>query len=894
MPGRALPISVTGHRGAGAVNGPTWDNSWVAGTLLERGRELAELAAAAREAASGAGSVALVSGEAGIGKSSLVRAVRTVLPAEGRLLVGYCDDLATPRVLGPLRDLVGHVGPELTRALADGADRGRVLDALRAELDWAGHPTVLAIEDVHWADEATLDVLQYLTRRVRELPAVLVLTFRDDEPSAGEPLRRLLGQAARAERVRRLPLSRLSSDAVRRLSAASGLDADDVFAVTSGNPFFVTEVLAARQTGGVPPTIADAVLARVGGLDPATRDVVEQLAVVPSTLDRWLVEALVPGGMVGLVTAEQAGLLVVSPVRATFLHELTRRAIGDATPSARRVEWNRRVLAALVARPGSDLSRIVHHAAEAGDVEALTTYGPGAAREASEAGAHREAAAHYRLVLEHADRFPPQRRVGLLEAYAVEAYTLGDADAAVTAQRQAVALRRAAGGPEPLGAALRWLSRMRWWAGDVPGAEESSEEAVAVLDGGIASPALAMALSGRSQLYALSGRDKEAVALGERAAAMARAVGAPGIVSHALNNVGVALAHTDAPRGRELMRESLRVALDAGEVEHACRAYVNLIWDQIEDRRYAAAGQLLADGLALAEGTEYLGFLRYLSGEQIMLRFATGDWDEAMRAARLELDLDLQPPIRFVPLVTTARIAVRRGLPEAADRVAEASAVADGIGELQRTGPAAVTRAEAAWLRGDIGSEAVALAARYAEARRHGSPAVRAELALWHARAGGGPARGDADHPYGLLAAGRWREAAAAWAAAGNPYEQAAALADGPDPDDLLAALAILDRLRAEPLARMVRARLRDRGVSRIPRGPLGTTRGNPAGLTERQVEVAHLLSQGLSNGEIAQRLVVSVRTVDNHVAAVLDKLGARNRRDVAARAGELGVSLTG
>jgi predicted ATPase len=134
--------------------------------LLERDRELGELAQAAREAAAGNGGLVLVSGEADIGKSSLVRAVRGVLLAGGRLLVGHCDDLGTPRTLGPLRDLVGHVGAELTRALAEGGERDAVLAALRAELGWAGHPTVLVVEDVHWADEATLDVLRYLARRI--------------------------------------------------------------------------------------------------------------------------------------------------------------------------------------------------------------------------------------------------------------------------------------------------------------------------------------------------------------------------------------------------------------------------------------------------------------------------------------------------------------------------------------------------------------------------------------------------------------------------------------------------------------------------------------------------------------------------------------------------------
>src|SRR3954451_12213928 len=213
------------------------------GTILEREDELAALGAAAREAGDGAGSVVLVSGEAGIGKSSLVEGMRAVLPAEGRILVGYCDDLATPRVLGPLRDLIGSVGTALTRALERG-DRGEVLESLGAELGWADHPTVLAIEDVHWADEATLDVLRYLIRRAPNLPLVLVLTYRDDELAGDHPLRQLLGVASRAGRVRRLRLTPLTVTAVRRLSATASLDADEVFAVTSGNPYFVTEILA--------------------------------------------------------------------------------------------------------------------------------------------------------------------------------------------------------------------------------------------------------------------------------------------------------------------------------------------------------------------------------------------------------------------------------------------------------------------------------------------------------------------------------------------------------------------------------------------------------------------------------------------------------------------------
>jgi DNA-binding NarL/FixJ family response regulator len=167
---------------------------------------------------------------------------------------------------------------------------------------------------------------------------------------------------------------------------------------------------------------------------------------------------------------------------------------------------------------------------------------------------------------------------------------------------------------------------------------------------------------------------------------------------------------------------------------------------------------------------------------------------------------------------------------------------------------------------------------------------LQAELSYWLTKAGQAVAPLASEHPYALQAAGRWREAAAAWQAAGYPYEHAAALAESPDPQDRLAALAQLDALGAKPLAWLVRAGLRRLGVAHVPRGPVDATRQNPAGLTERQVQVLRLLSQGCTNAEIADRLVVSTRTVDSHVAAVLAKLGVGTRRAAAARAADLGL----
>jgi DNA-binding CsgD family transcriptional regulator/tetratricopeptide (TPR) repeat protein len=855
-------------------------------TILERTDELAVLAGAARDAGDNRGSVVLISGEAGIGKSRLVQAIRAVLPADGRFLVGYCDDLSTPRVLGPLRDLVGTVGTALTRALAHG-DRDAVVEALRDELARAAQPTVLAVEDVHWADEATLDVLRYLVRRAAQLPLVLVLTYRDDELASDHPLRQLLGTASRVGHVRRLPLAPLSLAAVRLLSATTNVEAAEVFAITAGNPYFVAEVLAAGDTARVPATIADAVQARVAHLEPATVDIVERLAVVPSALPHWLVDALAPAGSAALGPAERLGLLTITPAGVSFRHELTRRAVVDSMPGTRRMAANRRVLAALLARPGVDMSRVVHHAVQAGDADVIVHYGPLAADEAVAAGAHREAAAHLRLVLDQRPVLDPPVEAELQERLAIEGYTIdAPVDEALAAQRRAVELRRG-GDPRVLGASLRWLSRICWWAGDPDAADAAADEAIAVLGRTGDDRLLAMALSNQSQLHALAGRDTEAIATAQRAIELGRDT--PAIVSHSLNNLGVALGRRGDERGAVTrLTESLTVALDANEPEHACRAYVNLVQCYMDQLRLHDARRRLVEGIEFAERSEFLTFHRLLHVRLGAVHFATAEWDEVEPAAAHALDSS--PPLRCAALTLIGRARLRRGQPDAVETLREAWAIASRLRDSQWTGPVAAALAEAATLDGFAGAALAALTPAYELAGRFGTVAIQAELAYWLSRAGRPVPVEGLRHPYALLADGRWPEAAEAWRLAGCRYEYAAALAESSDANDQLAALEVLDSLGAEPLARLIRTRLKQSGAPRIPRGPVTTTRVNPAGLTERQLEVVQLLAKGLTNAEIATRLVLSVRTVESHVAAAIEKLGTDNRKEAVARAADLGI----
>jgi DNA-binding CsgD family transcriptional regulator/tetratricopeptide (TPR) repeat protein len=860
----------------------------VAHRLLERDAQLAALSNAIRRAGNGAGSVVLIHGEAGIGKSSLIGALPSLGPTGARFLVGHCDALITPRTLGPFRDLTAVVGDRLAAALSAG-DRDRVADALLVELA-RERPTILAIEDVHWADEATMDALRFLSRRVSQLPAVLVLTYRDDELVRDHPLSQLLGDASNSGEVLRLNLPRLSAAAVGVLVAESALDPDEIFSMTAGNPYFVSEMVASADGSMVPPTVVDAVLGRLRRLHTASQEAIELLAVVPSALNRKLIDALLrPNQAAAVSEAEERGLLTVRPDQVTFRHELTRRAIADSLTVARRIELNREVLAVLEELGDSDAARLVHHASQAGDVDAVVQYAPVAARDAATSGAHREAAAHFALALAHGTRYDSTERARLFEEFAIECYTVGAGKEAVDAQRRAVALRRDLPDRRALGLSLRWLSRMLWLYGQRAEAEHAGVDATNVLTE-VGDPGLiAFALSNQSQLAMLAHRVDEGAELARRAISLADKAGAQPVLSHALANLGSSRWMGGDRGGLDDLLEAIRVAREINDVEDACRAYANIIWLLLDDYRLDEAESHLSEALALAERAEFLGFLAYLRASQGRLLLARGKWADAVAA--VDVPPRTHPPARCVALTVIAAARIRQGQEGATESLDEAWQLATDMDELQRIGPVAAVRSEQAALATQWDLVTAIAQPIFDDAVRLGDLPLQAELGYRLRQAGREVMVPGIEHPYALQARGDWQAAAAAWQQAGCPYHEAAALAESPHPADLLHAVSLLDALDAAPLARQVRARLRELGVTGVPRGPTSAAQANPAGLTDRQLEVLRMLADGHTNAEIAGQLVVSVRTVDRHVAEVFAKLAVNSRRQAAARAHEMGIN---
>ncbi|MGY1739496.1 MULTISPECIES: ATP-binding protein [unclassified Blastococcus] len=845
--------------------------------LLEREQALDALAERARDAASGRGSLVLVAGEAGIGKTVLLRRFVDGLGERTQPLWGMCDSLSTPRPLGPLRDVAGELGPPVPALLAGAASRfevfAGVLDALR------GRPRVLVVEDLHWADEATFDLVRFLARRIGQLPLLLVVTYRDGLGVA-HPLSAVLGDLVSAPDARRLQLAPLSRGAVAALLDGHRLDPADVHRRTAGNPFFVSQILA-QPDSPLPESVRDAVLARVAGLAPSARHSLELLSCTPEPVSGELLAALgISPTTVGVLAA--TGLLDRRGRGVAFRHEIARSAVLEATAPGGEPALHAAMIAALEAG-GGDPSLLAHHAAAAGDVERVMRYAPAAAAEASASGAHREAVAFYETALRHVGD-DTARRAALLEALSGELYFTDRLADAIAAGERAVELRGALADVVAVGAGHSAISRFAWFAADRAGAERHNRAAVEILSGADDRRALGFALANTSFLASQRGDGEEARRTGERAAAIAADLGDDVLRSTA----GVGLAITRLLGGDVGARAELLAISEAG-LRHrldnlATTPMTNLCHLDVEQGRFADAERSLARGLRISGERDTPICTAWQLGVRARLRLRQGRWDEAEADARAVLTGGDLPLSHLWPHLVLGLLGVRRtGAPgdPHLDALWGLALRLDTPGTLAA---AAAALAEQAWitrcpdprltrpLLGELAGRSFA-----------GREVALAPLLRWARRLAD-----DGVQQLGPLPAPS--APAADPAEAGEPYEAALARWDAGTPGDLLAALAVLDELDAAAVAALVRARLRDTGVSGVPRGRSPATRANPAGLTARQLDVLGLLADGLSNADIAQRLVISRKTADHHVSAVLAKLDVRSRGQAAALARRLGV----
>jgi DNA-binding CsgD family transcriptional regulator/tetratricopeptide (TPR) repeat protein len=848
--------------------------------LLERERCLADLARWLGDASERGGCIALVGGEAGIGKTVLLQEFSN-RQREARVLWGACDALFTPRPLAPLHDIARQAQGALLEAINSGANRDAIFTAALDELERA--PGLVIFEDMHWADEATLDLLKYLGRRIHRTHAMLAVTYRDDEVGARHPLRFVIGDLPRAS-MRRMALSPLSESAVAQLARRAGRPPNGLHGITGGNPLFVTEALAA-VADSVPITVRDAVLARAAKLSHAAREIAELVCVVPGKAEIWLLEGASEPDEASIEDCLSSGMTRSEDGSLAFRHELARRALEDSLSRPRSQYLHAKVLAVLERRPDIPAARLVHHADGARNAGQVLRYAPIAAIQAASVGAHREAVSHYQIALRYAQNLPPDERVQLQEHLSYEFHLTGQHEHAIEIQRAVLEIRRASGQRVQEGDALRWLSWLSWFAGHREEADRYSADAIAILESLPPGPELGMAYCNQADLDMEAHEADSAIAWARRAIALAEPWGNAEILGHALNTRGtVRLIGGDTAGWADLER-SFQLALGAGVAERVAGGYTNLSAMAVSARQYEKASGYLDPGLAYCEDHDLDSWWLYLLAYRARMRFERGEWTGASDDAEEVLRHPRTTSISRIPaLRTLGHLRTRRGDADATSALDEARALGGPTPELQRIGTLAAANAEAAWLEGDRERVIREVRPAYELVLQRRDPRMKGELAAWLWRVGALPQLPtDIPEPYALEISGDWRGAARAWKALGCPYEHACMLAwYGPEAEQR-EALTILGGLGAAPAARALRKKLRVQGARGVPRGSRTSTRRSPHGLTERETEILALLSKGLRNSVIAQRLFVSTKTVDHHVSAILAKLGVPSRAQAIA-----------
>jgi DNA-binding CsgD family transcriptional regulator/tetratricopeptide (TPR) repeat protein len=849
--------------------------------LIERAGFLATMQAKFEDISSDEGHCVLIAGEAGIGKTSLVRTFCAEKKNECKIYQGTCDAMFTPRVLGPLHDIAWQMRGDFWEDYETTPDRARLFSRFLNELSSQGGKTLIVFEDVHWADEATLDFIKFLARRITRVPCLFILTYRDDEIHSHHPLRNVLGQL-HSDSFTRLHLVPFSRQAVEKMVIEKGYSGEDVYNISRGNPFYVNEILASYSPG-VPDNIKDSILSVFNQQSEQTKRVWQILSVLPTGFETTYLEVMEPLYARAIENSLDSKILILKDRLLFFKHELYRRTIEASLSPFVRIALNKRILDLFCEsfEQNGQVERIIHHAKNANEYALVTHYAPLAARHAASAGAHTEAARLYLTAIEYYQGKDQNKLLEFYELYAYECYLISKNKDAIIYTTKSLHLWKEKNNQEKIGDCMRFLSRLWWFEAKQEQAGSYAVQAIEVLDKQPSSKAKAMAYGNMARLKMSMDLTNESLLWGEKAIAIAQEVDDHETVSNALNIMGSALM-LDGPTLQEgigLLEQSLEIALKNSYHEHVARAYTSIVSIGVSKKEYEIAKKALDEGLLYCEEKDIDSQRLYMLAYQSRLNLETGKWNVAYTIAdNLLKNEDLLPILKITALAVLATIKIRRGVPDALPLLLEAKALAFETMELQRIIPAFIGLLEYEWITCKSYVETDAFSGAINRLVSLGKFSKESRFYFWLRKTakdymvpGEKPGKDEENNLVGVA------KEVKLWENWGCPYEQALALFEGNDADKKTA-LAIVQSLGADAVFEKMKQEMRASGIKSIPRGIRKATLSNPAHLTERELDVLGLIKEGLQNKEIGDKLFISAKTVDHHISAILLKLNVNSR----------------
>ena len=832
----------------------------------------------------------MVSGESGAGKTVFVEEFLAGRTRDARVLSAMCDPLATPRPLGPIHDIADALTEGARQVLADAEHPYDIFDAVFTDL--GAEPTILVIDDLHWADQGTIDLLRFVLRRIHRRPLLVLGMARAEEVGTSHPLRMLLADIARSGSARLVALQPLSPDGVRELVAGRPVDVEWLHRTTGGNAFFVTEMLD-HAGGDLPTTVRDAVLGRTVGLDECEWDILNLLSCAPEAIPDYLLARL-GVTLPSLRRLHDAHLIRRTPRGVAFRHDLCRLAVASVRPPGAEPRLHLRMLDAYEKAGRTDPAVMTHHALGAGDRQRIRHAAVEAGKTAARSGAHRQAAEFYRIAMESGDELSADAEAELLELLAAEYYLTDQLDNAIDACQRALSVRKLTGATPELSADHHSLAVYDWYNADRRGADEHAAHAVTVVDGDAASlspsalASLGHAFAMQAYLAMQSSDLRRAASMLIHAKEIALTAKDPALSVRVEIIEGICAVIAGEETGRDAVLEIMRSAprhLD----EIYSSGYSNLTYLDVEQRRLTDAAELLNITIPMTWERDLPICRVWQLGARGRLSLLSGDWDDALADAASVLDVQTAPLARTWPHLIRGLIMLRRN-GDGVDQLTKAWTLARSYGEPVRVLPSAAALIEHAWLTGKP-DDAIAEYKRLLDgAYGSGLEWARGELAMWLRRLDPTVDADGVAAPYRLYLDGDVAAAAAEFERLGTTYEAALALTETGDDSCARRGLDMLDRMGATAVADKVRLDLRKSGMKGVPARRRRTTLRNPAGLTRRQVEVLQRMDDGLTNAELAAQLYLSAKTIDHHVSAILAKLYVANRREAVRRGRELGI----